>query len=100
MRISYRLHNASFIKTKLSLKQLSDTFFTTKKTDDTAMEVGLEQPVSPQVLQDLISTKVSAATKKLTNEINKLKKLLDNSLVNLSFFKGRRGHWRPGCPFL
>ena len=47
--------------------------------DDTAMLIDSEPPADPQVLNDLIAAKVSAATKKMTNEISGLKKALSKN---------------------
>lgn len=60
----------------LELKGLAEEFFTTKSTDDTEMAVESEPPVEPQILKDLIRTTVAAETKKLTNEVNRLKSAL------------------------
>ena len=60
-------------KKDLELKKLNENFFTPKATDDAAMLVDAEPPADPQLLQDLVQSKVSAATTKLTKEIEKLK---------------------------
>ena len=57
----------------LALKKLNEEFFSAKSTDDAAMLVEAEPPADPQLLQDLIQTKVFAATKTLSKEIEKLK---------------------------
>ena len=63
----------------LELKKLNEEFFNNKITDDTAMLIDSEPPADPQVLNDLITAKVSAATKKMTNEISVLKKALSKN---------------------
>jgi len=60
----------------LELKSLSEDFFQSKSTDDTEMQVEEEPPVDPQILKDLIRTQVAAETKKLSNEVNRLKTAL------------------------
>ena len=59
---------------KIELKKLSEEFFKVKATDDANMEVENEAPVDPKILNSLIEEKVAAATKKLTNKVNRLKK--------------------------
>ena len=60
-------------KKDLALKKLNDEFFLAKSTDDTAMLVDAEPPADPQVLQDLIQSKVLQATKNLQKDLDKLK---------------------------
>ena len=59
---------------KIELKKLSEEFFKVKATDNANMEVENEAPVDPKILNSLIEEKVAAATKKLTNKVNRLKK--------------------------
>mmetsp|Transcript_18730 Transcript_18730/g.25972 ORF Transcript_18730/g.25972 Transcript_18730/m.25972 type:complete len:167 (-) Transcript_18730:2610-3110(-) len=48
----------------LALQRLNEEFFNTKVTDDTALLIDAEPPADPQLLNDVITAKVSAATKK------------------------------------
>ena len=67
-------------QTSLSLKTLSNKFFYPEKNDKVDMEVDEEEAVEAKVMNDLIASKVAASTKKLSVEINKLRKQLDKQL--------------------
>ena len=56
------------------------------------MEVDTEAPVDPTILNSLITVKVSAATKKLTLELNKLKKELKESRDSAGARKKKRAN--------
>ena len=60
--------------TSLALQRLNEEFFNTKVTDDTALLIDAEPPADPQLLNDIITAKVSAATKKMSIEITALKR--------------------------
>lgn len=62
----------------LKLKELKEEHFGKEKTESSAMEVDQEPPADPELLKDLIAKGVDKATKKLTNEIAKLKTQLKN----------------------
>jgi len=68
--------------TALRLKKLYAEFFKQKVTDDAAILVDDKSRVDPQVLDDLITTQVSQATKKLSSEVTRLKKALEKQTKN------------------
>ena len=67
------------LRLKTELKQLEEEFFKVKATVDSNMEVDNEAAVEPKILQGLIDAKVSKATKKLTSEVQQLKKIIQAS---------------------
>ena len=67
------LKQAQHNETVLALKKLATEHFSSKATENAAMEIDMEPPASRELLQSLINDAVAKKSKKLQTELNQLK---------------------------